>query len=108
MSTYFYPLRVLDVRPETDDAVVLTLEPAESDRDRFSFAPGQHLTLRTEIDGEDIRRNYSMIASPEEGVLRVAIKRIADGRFSRWAMQSLNTGDTIDSMTPRGHFTWDF
>lgn len=108
MSTQFHPLRIVDVSAETDEAIALTLEPAEAQHGLFSFAPGQHLTLRTEIDGADVRRNYSLFVSPDEGTLRVAIKRIAGGVFSGWAMRSLKAGDTIESMTPRGHFTWTF
>lgn len=66
------------------------------------------MTLRADIDGEELRRNYSICASPHEGELRVAIKRIADGRFSTWAQSGLAVGDSIDLMTPNGAFTWQF
>jgi ring-1,2-phenylacetyl-CoA epoxidase subunit PaaE len=108
MSTHFHPLRVVDVSPETDEAIALTLEAVASDLPLFGFKPGQHLTLRAEIGGEDVRRNYSLFVSPDEGKLRVAIKRIAGGVFSDWASRSLKAGDIIESMTPRGHFTWKF
>ena len=108
MSTSFHPLRVLHVERETDDAVALTLQPSEADRDLFRFEPGQHLTLRTEIDGAEFRRNYSLFVAPADGTLRVAIKRIAGGAFSSWAMTHLKPGDVIDSMIPRGHFTFGF
>ena len=108
MSTQFHPLRVVDVSPETDEAITLTLEPTEADAAHFGFTAGQHLTLRAEIGGEDVRRNYSLFVSPDEGKLRVAIKRIAGGVFSDWAMSGLKAGDTIESMAPRGHFTWSF
>lgn len=108
MSTRFHPLRVVDITRETADAVALTLEPEAADRPLFRFQPGQHLTLRTEIGGEDVRRNYSLCVAPAEGVLRVAIKRVAGGVFSGWAMESVRPGDVIQSMTPRGHFTYPF
>ena len=108
MSTQFHPLKVVAVAAETDEAIALTLAPADEHRALFAFAPGQHLTLRTEIDGEDVRRNYSLFVSPDEGTLRVAIKRIAGGVFSGWALGGLKPGDMIESMTPRGTFTWAF
>ena len=108
MSTEFHPLRVVDVSPETADAIALTLEPASGDATAFAFTPGQHLTLRALIAGKDVRRNYSLFVSPTDGRLRVAIKKIAGGRFSNWAAETLKPGDTIESMTPRGSFTWPF
>lgn len=108
MSSHFHPLRVVDVSPETADAVVLTLQPGDADRELFRFAAGQHLTLRTDIDGEDVRRNYSLCVAPDDGPLRVAVKRVPGGRFSGWAAQALKRGDTLESMPPAGHFTWAF
>ena len=108
MSTSFHALRVLHVERETDDAVALTLLPNEADKDLFRFKPGQHLTLRTEIGGKDVRRNYSLFVAPADGTLRVAIKRIAGGAFSSWAMDQIKAGDVIESMIPRGHFTFAF
>ncbi len=104
----FHPLRVLAVERETAEAVALTLEPEPAGRALFRFRAGQHLTLRREINGEDVRRNYSLCAAPEEGVLRVAIKRVEGGVFSGWATRALRPGDTIESMPPRGHFTFPF
>lgn len=108
METGFHPLRVTAVTPETAGAVALTLEPAETDRAKFRFQPGQHLILRAEVNGEDLRRNYSLFTAPDEGVLRIAIKRVEGGQFSAWAATGLKPGDTIESMTPRGAFTYAF
>lgn len=108
MPSGFLPLTVVEVRRETDDAVSLLLAAKPEDADRFAFSPGQHLTLRTELDGEDLRRNYSVCAAPHEGELRVAIKRIEGGRFSSWAHSSLKAGDVIEAMAPHGHFTCAF
>lgn len=108
MSTQFYPLRITDITRETNDAIALTLEPTEAERDLFIFKPGQHLTLRALIEGTDIRRNYSVFVAPDEGILRVAIKHIDGGVFSGWATRELKVGDMIDAMPPRGHFTWAF
>ena len=104
----FHPLTVVEVRPETDEAVTLTLRPEAAERERFRFSPGQHLTLRADIGGEEVRRSYSICASPVEGVLRVAVKRVADGVFSNWAADTLAPGSTVEAMTPHGAFTWRF
>ncbi len=70
----------------------------------YRFTPGQYLTLRSEIDDEEVRRSYSICAAPEEGELRVAIKRLEDGVFSGWAHRVLRPGMTLEVMTPDGRF----
>ena len=108
MSAAFHQLRIAEVRHEIDDAISLRFEVPEALRGAFAFTPGQHLTLRTEIDGEDVRRNYSLCVAPHEGEVRVAIKQIAGGVFSTWANARLKPGDMIDVMPPHGSFTWSF
>jgi len=108
MSAAFHSLKIADVRREIDDAVSLRFELPEGLREAFRFAPGQHLTLRTHLDGEEIRRNYSLCVAPHEDELRVAIKQINGGLFSTWANQTLAAGDTLDVMAPHGSFTWTF
>lgn len=108
MSTGFHPLKIAEVRREIADAVSLRLAVPDELKDKFEFTPGQHLTLRADIGGEDVRRNYSICAAPHEGELRVAIKQIAGGVFSGWANSELTAGQTIDVMPPHGSFTWHF
>lgn len=108
MSAGFHTLKIKDVRRETEDAVSLCFDLPEALAEDFRFTPGQHLTLRTAIDGEDIRRNYSICVAPHEGELRVAIKRIAGGAFSTWANSAIAIGDTLEVMPPHGSFTWTF
>jgi ring-1,2-phenylacetyl-CoA epoxidase subunit PaaE len=108
MSASFHPLKITDVRREIDDAVSLRFELPEALREAFRFVPGQHLTLRTEIDGEEVRRNYSLCVAPHEDELRVAIKQINGGLFSTWANTTLAAGDTLEVMPPHGSFTWAF
>lgn len=108
MSTQFHPLTIAEVRREIDDAVSLRFDVPADVRDRFGFQPGQHLTLRALIDGEECRRNYSICVAPHEDELRVAIKQIGGGRFSTWANRTLKAGDTLDVMPPHGSFTWAF
>ena len=108
MSTVFHALEIAEVRREIDDAVSLRFTLPQGLRDVFRFTPGQHLTLRTELGGEDIRRNYSLCVAPFENELRVAIKQIGGGIFSTWANKNLKPGDTLDVMPPHGSFTWTF
>ena len=108
MSAGFHSLKIKDVRRETEDAVSLCFDLPEALAEDFRFTPGQHLTLRTELDGEDVRRNYSICVAPHENELRVAIKKIAGGAFSTWANSAIAIGDTMDVMPPHGSFTWSF
>jgi ring-1,2-phenylacetyl-CoA epoxidase subunit PaaE len=108
MSAAFHPLRVAEVRRETPDAVSLRLDLPDGLKERFAFRAGQHLTVRTEINGEEIRRNYSLCMAPHEGEWRIAIKQIGGGVFSRWANADLAAGDVIEVMAPHGAFTWAF
>ncbi|MBL8536969.1 MAG: 2Fe-2S iron-sulfur cluster binding domain-containing protein [Hyphomonadaceae bacterium] len=108
MSHDFHPLRVVEVIRETPDAVSIRLEPSASDAGKFAFKAGQHLTIRRVFNGEEVRRNYSVCASPGEGVLRIGVKKIAGGVFSTWANDDIRPGDTLDAMAPHGSFTWVF
>ena len=74
----------------------------------FVFRAGQHLTLRTTIGGEEVRRNYSLCTAPADGALTVTVKRIAGGMFSNWVANALRPGDRLDVMPPHGSFTVDF
>lgn len=99
----FHDLEIAAIRAETADAVALQFAiPAELEAE-FAFTPGQYLTLRADIDGEDVRRSYS-ICSPLGGeALEVGVKRIEGGAFSSYA-QGLRPGDTLKVMTPQGRF----
>ena len=77
--------------------------PAELSDD-YSFAPGQYLTLRTTMDGEEVRRSYSICSGPDDGELRIAVKKVDGGAFSSWAADELKAGDELDVMTPTGRF----
>lgn len=101
---HFYPLRVTDIRRETRDSVVVTLEPPPEAKDDFSFIQGQYLTFRRKFDGEELRRSYSICAGRNEGVLRVGVKRVEGGWFSTWANEELKIGDTLEAMKPMGAF----
>src|SRR6056300_223035 len=102
----FYPLVVKEVRRETEDAVSVAFELSAVQQSVFKYTPGQYLTFRAQINGEEIRRSYSICAAPHEGELRVAIKEIEGGKFSTYANRTLKAGDTLESMAPMGNFAW--
>lgn len=100
----FHPLTVVDIRRDTRDSVVLTLEPRAEDRAAFAFVQGQYLTFRRDFDGEELRRSYSICAGVDDGLLRVGVKRVGGGWFSSWANEELKVGETIEAMRPMGNF----
>lgn len=108
MSTGFHTLAITDLCQETADAITIRFEVPEKLAEQFRFEPGQHLTLRTEIDGDDLRRSYSICSTPAEGSPRIAIKRVEGGRFSNWANDNLIAGAMLEVMPPSGAFTWTF
>lgn len=104
MTPHFHRLTVREVRPETPDAVSLAFEVPPELAEAYRFRSGQYLTLRTEVDGEEMRRSYSICSGPDEGELRVAIKRIDGGMFSNHANEVFRPGMSLDVMTPNGRF----
>src|SRR3569623_2740567 len=105
-ATAFYPLKIAEVRRETSDSVSLRLDVPDALRDRVAFRAGQHLTLRRDLGGEDIRRNYSLCVAPHEGEWRIAVKQIAGGGFSSFATAERKAGDVVEAKVPRGSCTW--
>lgn len=100
----FHVLTIADVRRETQDAVSLAFTVPPRLRAAYAYHPGQYVTLRATIEGEDIRRSYSISSGLDDGELRVVVKRVADGAFSNWVHDSLHAGDRIAVMTPGGRF----
>ena len=103
MTPRFHRLIVTDVRRETPEAVSIAFAVPEALREAYRFTPGQYLTLKTELGGEDIRRSYSICSGLDEE-LRVAVKCVANGLFSSFANTALRPGDALDVMTPMGRF----
>jgi ring-1,2-phenylacetyl-CoA epoxidase subunit PaaE len=108
MSVGFHILTIADIVDETAEARSIRLAVPEELRETFKFKPGQHLTLKAEIQGEEIRRNYSLCVAPQDHEIIVTVKRIAGGTFSNWANDQLKPGMAIEVMAPHGSFTWDF
>ncbi|WP_169569660.1 1,2-phenylacetyl-CoA epoxidase subunit PaaE [Sneathiella limimaris] len=105
--TVFNSLTVSDVIRETSDAISVEFQVPESLKPDYAYTQGQHLTLKADIDGEEVRRSYSICSSVGEKKLKVAIKQIDGGKFSSFANTMLKAGDTIDVMVPQGRFFTD-
>jgi ring-1,2-phenylacetyl-CoA epoxidase subunit PaaE len=103
-SPLFHPLRVRRIEPDTAEAVIVTFEVPGDLRDVFGFTQGQYLTLRREVEGQDLRRSYSICAGVDDGELRVGVRKVNGGVFSNWINQYLKPGDTIHVMAPQGRF----
>lgn len=101
---HFHPLRVQSVRRETEECVSISFAIPEDLQESFSFQQGQSLTVRTTLNGQEVRRSYSICSSPHEGVLSIAVKKIEGGIFSTWANECLKAGDTLEVMPPVGKF----
>lgn len=107
MSTQLYPLTVKSIKKETPDCVSVSFDIPQELTSIFGYKPGQYLALETEINGEKVRRSYSLCSSPYEAQWQVAIKEIPEGKFSTFANQVLKEGDTLDVLPPSGTFCID-
>ncbi len=108
MSVHFYELKVAEVVHETAEANSIRFEIPRELRETFAFRAGQHVTLRATIDGEEVRRNYSLCTAPDEQDWMVTVKRISGGIFSNWVGDNVKAGDVLDVMAPHGSFTTEF
>lgn len=104
MATHFHPLRVKDVRRETADCISVAFDIPPELANVFAFTQGQNITLKTSIDGQELRRSYSVCSSPHDDELRIAVKKVNEGKFSSWAFTQLQPGATIDILPPTGKF----
>jgi ring-1,2-phenylacetyl-CoA epoxidase subunit PaaE len=104
VTPLFHPLTVSAVEPDTPEAVVVSFDVPEALRSTFAFTQGQYLTLRANVDGQDLRRSYSICAGVDDAHLRVGVRKVAGGVFSQWINQSVQAGDVIQVMPPQGRF----
>lgn len=104
MSQQFYPIKVSQIFKTTADCSVITFDVSEELRKQFQFIQGQYLTLKAEINGEEVRRSYSLCSSPIDGEWKVAVKKIEEGRFSSYVNDNLKEGDVLEVMPPNGKF----
>lgn len=100
----FHSIKVADVYKETKDCTVISFEIPDDLKSEYQFKQGQHLTLRTIIDGNEVRRSYSLCSSPIENKWNVAVKKINEGLFSTFVNEKLRKGDVLDVMAPNGTF----
>jgi ring-1,2-phenylacetyl-CoA epoxidase subunit PaaE len=100
----FNSLAVSQVRRLTADAIEVSFAVPRELVGDYDYLPGQYVALRTTVDGQDVRRSYSICAEPKAGEIRIAIKRDLGGLFSTWANTSLKPGDVLEVMSPQGAF----
>lgn len=103
MSLHFHPLEICAVQADTDEAVLVSFAVPVSLQKQFSFNQGQYLTLRQEIDGEEVRRSYSICAAVGEA-LRIGVRKVPGGLFSNWLANQIKVGHTLQVMPPQGRF----
>lgn len=102
----FHNLKIKSITRETKDCVTLLFDVPEHLKGDFKFTAGQYITLKTTINGEEIRRDYSLCSSPKSGDLKVAVKAVENGLFSNFANTQLKENDSLDVATPNGRFTF--
>jgi ring-1,2-phenylacetyl-CoA epoxidase subunit PaaE len=104
MAVHFHTLKVKEVKNETPDCISIAFDVPENLQTEFLFEQGQNITIKKEIDGEEIRRSYSICSAPFENELRVAVKKVEGGKFSTYANSALKAGDTLEILPPTGRF----
>ncbi|HLA55621.1 MAG TPA: ferredoxin--NADP reductase [Flavobacterium sp.] len=103
----FYKLNIKEVRRETPEAVSVSFHVPAELKSNYAFTAGQYVTLKLTLDGEEIRRAYSICAAPDSGDLRIAIKSVSVGAFSPFANKNLRAGDLVEVSIPEGKFTFE-
>ncbi|WP_425076439.1 2Fe-2S iron-sulfur cluster-binding protein [Psychroserpens sp. S379A] len=103
----FHSLAIKHIDRITDKSVAISFDVPEHLKSAFSFKAGQYITLKTTVNGNEVRRDYSLCSSPKSGELKVAIKEVKDGTFSSYANQQLKVGDILEVATPNGRFIFE-
>ncbi len=103
----FYNLTIKNLEKTTEKAVVVTFDIPENILDKFKFKAGQYITLKTHINGNEVRRDYSLCSSPKSGTVKVAIKEVEDGTFSAYANSELKIEDVLEVAPPKGRFIFE-
>jgi len=102
----FHKLTIKEIKRETSKAISISFKIPEDLKDTFTFKAGQYITLKSEIDGHEVRRDYSLCSSPKSGEIKVAVKEVKDGTFSAYANNTLKEGDTLEVAPPKGRFVF--
>ena len=100
----FHALTVSEVKKETPNSVSIAFSVPENLKNVFTFKAGQYITIKYQSGGKNLRRAYSICSSPKSGVLKVGVKKVANGAFSMYANNELKSGDTLLVMPPTGKF----
>jgi ring-1,2-phenylacetyl-CoA epoxidase subunit PaaE len=103
----FHKLSIKDITKETEKAVTICFDVPQELKDTFQFKAGQYITLKTDVNGAEVRRDYSLCSSPKSGELKVAIKEVEDGTFSSYANSQLSIGDVLEVAPPNGRFLFE-
>jgi len=103
----FYKLKIQEVKRETPSAVSIVFHVPDELKPFYQFTAGQYVTLKLTLDGKEVRRAYSICAAPKSGELRIAVKEVANGYFSKFANQKLTAGDLLEVSVPEGKFTFE-
>jgi ring-1,2-phenylacetyl-CoA epoxidase subunit PaaE len=101
----FHSLPVVQIAPDAEDAVAIALDVPPELREEYRGTPGQHVVVRVSLEGEDIRRTYSLVSAPGEWPLRIVPRVHAHGRLSRYLAEQLRPGDELEVLPPNGSFT---
>ncbi|MDX1772958.1 ferredoxin--NADP reductase [Oceanihabitans sediminis] len=104
--SHFHKLTVKNIHRETDKAVSISFNVPADLKETFSYKAGQYITLKTTIEGHEVRRDYSLCSSPKSNELKVAVKEVKDGTFSAFANNKLKVGDTLEVASPKGRFVF--
>lgn len=107
LMPHFHKLTIQEINKETDKAVTISFEVPQDLKEIFVFKAGQYITLKTSVNGNEVRRDYSLCSSPKSGELKVAVKEVKDGTFSAYANNELKVGDVLNVAPPKGHFVFE-
>ena len=100
----FSKLKVQEIKKETADSVSIAFEIPVDLKSNFEYRSGQYITIKNDINGEDIRRSYSLCSAPSENDFRIGVKKVENGRMSTFLNDSLKVGDELEVMNPTGNF----
>ena len=103
----FHTLAIKEIKRETEKAVTISFDVPEDLTEIFRFKAGQYITLKTNINGDEIRRDYSLCVPPKSNELKVAVKEVEDGTFSSFANNKLKAGDSLEVAPPKGRFIFE-
>lgn len=107
LMSQFHKLAISELHRETEACVTISFQVPAEFKDAFKFKAGQYLTLKSTINGNEVRRDYSICSSPNSGLLKVAVKAVKDGNFSSFANSQLKVGDVMEVASPNGRFIFE-